>query len=94
MYVKVNGYGGVAWRTVDDEWEPEEYEDYDENGDMVFMETTNPNEGMICCVMVGDDTLFYFDPDDVTKLEEDFCLGCGQIGCGHTSAMEYYGEEF
>ena len=35
-------------------------------------------------VMVGDDRRHHVDESDVTPLKEDeFCGGCGQIGCGH-----------
>jgi hypothetical protein len=100
MFCKVRGYGGVAWHTIEDEWEPEEYVDIlvDEDGHeyAVVGETTNPNEGMVCAMMVGDDQIFYFDPADVTEInleEDDFCIECGQIGCGHLSAKEYLGED-
>jgi hypothetical protein len=40
-------------------------------------------EGMIECHMVGDDRTFTFDVDEATEIDEDeFCHGCGQIGCG------------
>lgn len=40
--------------------------------------------GMARCVYVGDDSEFLVDPDDLTEItEDDFCAGCGQIGCGH-----------
>lgn len=35
-------------------------------------------------VMVGDDHVHYVDPSDLSPLDDDeFCGGCGQIGCGH-----------
>ena len=34
--------------------------------------------------MVGDDRDFEVDVSDVEPIDEDeFCGGCGQIGCGH-----------
>jgi hypothetical protein len=34
--------------------------------------------------MVGDDRVFAFEVDELTKLDEaDFCHQCGQIGCTH-----------
>lgn len=34
--------------------------------------------------MVGDDFEWHVDASDITPLpEEEFCGGCGQIGCGH-----------
>lgn len=39
--------------------------------------------GKIECHMIGDDRKFTFDNDDATLLdEEEFCWGCGAIGCG------------
>jgi hypothetical protein len=97
-YVKIRNRSGIAWQTVDDEWEPQEYEEFYEGEDgevyIEIVESTNPHEGMICCRMVGDDQLFYFDPSDVLPMDEDFCIECGQIGCGHVSAMEYFGGTF
>ena len=35
------------------------------------------------CIMVGDDREFTFDIEELSPLdEEEFCPGCGQIGCG------------
>jgi hypothetical protein len=35
-------------------------------------------------VMVGDDREHVIDVDDLTEIaDEDYCGGCGQIGCGH-----------
>lgn len=40
--------------------------------------------GMVRAVMVGDDRVHIVDPDDLTEIDEDdYCSGCGQIGCGH-----------
>ena len=34
-------------------------------------------------VMVGDDRVHIVDIDDLTEIsDEDFCHGCGQVGCG------------
>jgi hypothetical protein len=34
--------------------------------------------------MVGDDHRWHIDMHDVTPLNDDeYCGGCGQIGCGH-----------
>lgn len=39
---------------------------------------------MVVAVMVGDNRKHIVDVDDLTLIdEEDFCYGCGQIGCGH-----------
>jgi hypothetical protein len=43
-----------------------------------------PDYDTIICVMVGDNRRFTFDKSDLTEIQEDdFCRGCGQIGCGH-----------
>lgn len=39
---------------------------------------------VIGCTMVGDDRRFEFDIDDLDVLHWDqFCSGCGQVGCAH-----------
>jgi hypothetical protein len=41
-------------------------------------------DAKVVAVMVGDDTEYHFDSDQLRKISEDeFCYGCGQIGCGH-----------
>jgi hypothetical protein len=38
--------------------------------------------GMVLMVMVGDDRRHVIDPEDITELsDDDYCPGCGQIGC-------------
>lgn len=40
--------------------------------------------GQVMIRMVGDDRDFYVDRYEVSVIDEDdFCGGCGQIGCGH-----------
>ena len=35
-------------------------------------------------IMVGDDYKWHIDMHDVRPLDDDdYCNGCGQIGCGH-----------
>lgn len=37
--------------------------------------------------MVGDDREWSVEPADLTPLDDDdYCAGCGQIGCGHGGA--------
>lgn len=44
---------------------------------------TYPIIGRIDMVMVGDDRVFNHDWNDATIIDhEDYCGGCGQIGCG------------
>ena len=72
---QVRGYAGIAWRVHGLELETFETDD----GDPDWRET-----GRLVCVMVGDDSRFAFDPEDVTALDEDaFCHVCGQVGCTH-----------
>lgn len=40
--------------------------------------------GDVVVVMVGDDARHTVDPDTLKPVtEEEFCAGCGQLGCGH-----------
>ena len=42
------------------------------------------DEGCRLLMMVGDDHEWHIDVSDITPLDEDdFCGGCGQVGCGH-----------
>lgn len=39
---------------------------------------------VVYAVMVGDDRVHRFHADECTPIGEDeFCQGCGQLGCGH-----------
>ena len=89
--VKVRGYEGVAFYVDDYDqkavpsiaymWDDEndceiEVEDWDEY-------ETIPVLGSYRCHMIGDDQMFVFDVADLTVLhDDDYCSGCGQIGCG------------
>ena len=74
------GKRDVAWHVLG--WETEPDEDTEWSG----METRT---GRVVAVMVGDDRCFTFDEDELAPLDaEDFCDGCGQIGCGHGSQRE------
>ncbi len=71
----VRGYRGVAWAVLG--WEVEAGEDTEWAGQY------NRTGGLLA-VMVGDDRVFCFEPDDFTPLKsEEYCGGCGQVGCGH-----------
>ena len=36
------------------------------------------------CVMIGDDRKYVFYVDELEPISDDeYCHGCGQIGCGH-----------
>lgn len=74
---RVAGYRGIAWYAVR---HPFEYvlvdEDFDE-----WESVEDPSQ--VICRMVGDDRDFTFDRDDLTPIsDDDYCAGCGQIGCG------------
>jgi hypothetical protein len=70
----VRRHGGVAWHVHG--WETQPTEETEWSG---FEERT----GYVVCTMVGDDSRWTFDPDDLTPLErEEYCGECGQIGCG------------
>lgn len=84
---KVAGHEGIAWRLegyatetvviVNDEEDEELYwVDYEEVEDRTRIKAH----------MIGDDRTWTFDVTDLTPLSEgDYCLDCGQIGCGwHT----------
>ncbi len=71
---RADGWGaGIAWRV--DEYESAPDEDTEWSG---YEQPT----GNVVAHMIGDDRSFTFDPDDLTPIaEEDYCGGCGQIGC-------------
>ena len=71
---KAEGYSGIAWRATG--WEHVADEDTEWTGEKV-------PTGRIEAHMIGDDCDFYFEPSELTPIDEDdYCSGCGQIGCG------------
>ena len=73
MAVQIAGHEGIAFNLIGPQTEPDE--------DTEWSGIENPT-GMLLAVMVGDDRVWVVDPDDVTFLDdEDYCGGCGQIGC-------------
>lgn len=75
-HYRVDGYGAIAWSVLG--YEMVRDEDYEWSG------IEEPNEDRVRAIMVGDDRVFTFDVEELTKIdEEDFCRECGQIGCGH-----------
>jgi hypothetical protein len=87
----VSGYSGVAFYVlrrdvehrfieslfVDDETGDEWWDVADDESETEEIETGN-----VVVVMVGDDREFVVDPDDLTLIADDeYCSGCGQIGC-------------
>lgn len=72
---KVKGHGGIAWRPI--KYHTYRDGDYDWTGEEI-VDTT-----LVDCYMVGDDSVWTFDVDDLTKIDdEEYCSECGQIGCG------------
>lgn len=70
---RVAGYDGIAFRWYGDETAPDE--DTEWSGYEV-------PTGRVVMVMVGDDRRYSIDPADCTILaDDDYCPGCGQIGC-------------
>jgi len=64
---------GIAWRAYEYETEP------DEDTEWTGYEVAT---GRVMAHMVGDDRGFPFDPDDLTMIhDDDYCPGCGQVGC-------------
>lgn len=87
----VAGYDGIAFRA--DAYETEtigewrlwnEDEDADPDDESSYdWEEEERLTGMILAHMIGDDRTFVLDPDDMTPIgDDDYCAGCGQIGCG------------
>ncbi len=72
---KVDGYKGIAFYVLG--WEVEPDEDTEWTG-------IEERTGKVVAIMVGDDHRFTFDEDEIHAIErEEYCGGCGQMGCGH-----------
>jgi hypothetical protein len=70
---RVKGYSGIAFWIWG--WETEPTEETEWSG-------MEERTGKVLATMVGDDRKHAVDPDDLTPLgKEDYCGGCGQIGC-------------
>jgi hypothetical protein len=74
-------------------WEPYTYLETDDNGDEYECDSDEgewvDNEDRVIVTMVGDDRKHEVDPSDLAALPDDeFCDGCGSIGCGHGSNRE------
>lgn len=73
-YTAAGWSAGIAWRAFAYETEPDE--------DTEWSGYEN-HTGLILAHMVGDDRTFSFEPDDLTPIsDDDYCSGCGQVGCG------------
>jgi len=87
----VDGHAGIAFRFVGWEqvWRPAQYLAIGEDGEECWVDDNNEGDreddpdGMARMVMVGDDHEWLVDVSDIHKIgEDDYCGGCGQIGCG------------
>lgn len=88
---RADGYGGIAWR-VDgyaQEWTTESWEycgegDEDDETNYFYNEPEQVEDrSRVVAHMIGDDRSFTFDVDELTPIaDDDYCSGCGQIGCG------------
>lgn len=86
---RVERYKGVAWRitgykqvlTTESFWVKDQY------GDDLHVELgeweDDTESGIVLAHMVGDDRIFELYIDELIELNEDeYCPGCGQVGCG------------
>jgi hypothetical protein len=91
---RVDGYGGVAFYlkgyATTEEYEGDylvcEDEDCDhQSSDTCWIEGDTSivtDHDHVIAVMVGDDRKHVIDVDDLEMLaDDDYCSGCGQIGC-------------
>lgn len=95
-YYTVKGRGGVAWYLTgwDKTWTEPEAElvcdvvdpDHDHDDWCYLMPESEQVDchDRVTAVMVGDDTPWLIDVEDLVKIDrEDFCGQCGQVGCTH-----------
>jgi len=76
----VKGYRGIAWHVFG--WETAPNHDTEWSG-------IEERTGLVVACMVGDDSYCTFEPDELTALNrEEYCGGCGQIGCTHDRLEE------
>lgn len=73
---RVDGYPGVAWWAVKFDT-THVWDDDMDDWDVVVDDT------MLIMRMIGDDRDHIIDVDDIEPIsDDDYCDGCGQIGCG------------
>ena len=88
----VAGYRGIAFYLAGyaAEWTEEEWvlvcedSECDHDGDCYLYSEPEEIErsDRVRAVMVGDDRVHVVDVEDLTEIsEEDYCAGCGQVGC-------------
>ncbi len=75
---------GYAKTWTAEEWIYSGEGDTDDPDSYIYCESEEiEDRGVVRAVMVGDDRVEIVDVDDLELIgEEDFCRGCGQIGCG------------
>lgn len=74
-HYEVEGSRGIAWYLLG--YVKIRDEDYHWTG------IEEDDRSRVRAVMVGDDRVEIIDVDDLRVIgEEDFCRGCGQVGCG------------
>lgn len=90
----VDGYPGIAFYLAGYEQVFEAYtytddegnEWADEDGDGEWVDNTD----RVRAIMVGDDTVHSVGVDELTPIsEDDYCDGCGQVGCGWGSGSQH-----
>lgn len=80
------GRAGMAWYVVgrSQRWIEGEWGEDDDGYEWhIEGEWVDDPEGQLWAAMVGDGDLHAVDAEDLTPIhDEDYCGGCGQIGCG------------
>lgn len=72
---RADAFPGVAFRVLGPHTQPDSE---------TWCTGEESDTGFVRAVMVGDDRVFVLDPDDLTPIDEDdYCHGCGQLGCSH-----------
>lgn len=96
-YVKARQFRGIALCVIgpselefDESWficdHNSDYDSYCNycNGEYDYEDLEKRySDSLYDCYMVGDNEIHKIDESDLEPLENGFCIGCGQIGCGH-----------
>lgn len=79
-HVKVEGWGGIAFYIH--KWAKTTTPLTDEESGEIYDYEVEDDPEHVICVMVGDDREHVFHRDELAVIDEDdYCGGCGQIGC-------------
>lgn len=90
QYVTTEQYKGIAFWV--DDWAKDivdkyfQSDDIGDSGEVYYgwEEVEVQSDCIVECYMVGDDRVHRFDIADLNVVDiNDFCVSCGQIGCGH-----------